>query len=208
MRKLFFIAASLLISTGVLAQGKSRGKGKDKQKDNTVQNGSQGNGKAKVNGNDNAKEDKAKEDKIKNDEHDRKVWDGIGDNSCMKPSKNQPAKVRSSFQRDYPYAASPRWTKCRGDWTATFANGIFISTAVYHANGDRKDTRTPVTRENIPRKILDEIFKRRPDSRLDEVIKIEVPNTVKQIFRIKDILAGKTEFNYYDSEGARVTYDY
>lgn len=200
MKRIVLVAIMGLLSMSLLAQGKSGNKGKSKNNPATEQTDNPGKSKDK--------EKNKKNDNTQNDEHDRKVWDGIGDKSCMKPSKNQPAKVRASFQRDYPNALNVRWTKCRGDWTATFSGSLFRSTAVYHANGDRRDTRTPVNKENIPRKILDEIFKKRPDTRLDEAIKIEMPNVVKEIFRIKNIFEGKTEFEYYDSDGNKVQYDY
>lgn len=199
MKRIVLIAATVVLAVSVAAQGNSGGKGKDKQKD-----------KGNSSQTDNSGNSKDKEDKAKHDEHDRKIWDGIGDknSNCMKPSKNQPAKVRSSFQRDYPYAVNVRWTKCRGDWTASFGNGLFRSTAVYHANGQRRDTRTPITRDDIPRRILDEIFKRRPNDRLEDAIKIEVPNVIKEIFRIKNMLQGKTEYQYYNSDGIQVSYNY
>jgi hypothetical protein len=197
MKKIFLFFVSVIISVSLLAQGNSGGKGKDKKKDKD--NSSQ---------TDNPGNSKEKEDKIKDDEHDRKVWDGIGNKSCMKPSKNQPARVREAFQRDYPNAINVRWTKCRGDWTASFNGLIFRSTAVYHANGDRRDTRTPVGQDNIPRRILDEILKRLPGVSIDGAIKIEVPNVVKEIFRIKNIIDGKAQYDYYDSDAVLVTYDY
>jgi hypothetical protein len=206
MKKILLITITGFLSMAVLAQGKSGNKGKSKNNPATEQTDNPGKSGDKVK--DKGKNKDKKNDKAQNDEHDRKVWDGIGDNSCMKPSKNQPAKVRAAFQRDYPNTINVRWTKCRGDWTATFSGSLFRSTAVYHANGDRRDTRTPVTRDNIPRRILDEIFKKRPDTRLDEAVKIEVPNAVKEIFRIKNIFDGKTEFEYYDSDGNKVQYDY
>lgn len=194
MKKIFFVLTAILFVISVSAQGNSGGKGKNKQKD-----------KGHISQTDNPGNSK---DKEQNDEHDRKVWDGVGDNSCMKPSKNQPAKVRAAFQRDYPFAINARWTKCRGDWTATFANGLFRSTAVYHANGDRRDTRTPVMRDNIPRRVLDEIFKRLPGTRIDGAIRIEVPNVIKEIFRIKNVIDGKVEFIHLDADGLQVEYDY
>lgn len=209
MKKITFILMALILTLAVGAQGNSgKAKSKQKNKSNTSQTDNPGKSKEK---NDKEKADKEKADKVKKDEeHDRKVWDGVGDNNsgCMKPSKNQPAKVRSSFQRDYPNATNVRWTKCRGDWTATFGNGVFSSTAVYHANGERRDTRTPVTRNEIPRRVSDEIFKRRPDTRLDDAIKIEVPNAVKDIFRIKSVVDGRTEFIYIDTDGSVVNYNY
>jgi hypothetical protein len=59
--------------------------------------------------------------------------------------------------------------------------------AVYHANGERRDTRTPVTRNEMPRNIFESIYKSHPGTSLEDIIKIEVPNAAKDIFRIKDI---------------------
>jgi hypothetical protein len=200
MKKIFFVIAAISIGLSVSAQGNS-GKEKNKEKNKTsntpVNNPGNGNDK-----------DKPQEDKNKNDEYDRKVWDGIGDGGCMKPSKNQPAKVRAAFQRDYPNASFVRWTKCRGDWTASFNHGFFRSTAVYHANGDRRDTRTFVKRESLPVKILDVILNRLPGVSIDGGIKIEVPNIVKDIFRIKNIVEGKPQYLYIDANGAEVQYNY
>jgi len=219
MKRILLFTFAILLSAAVMAQGnkgnKTTGKenapsahsdveapGKDKSKDKDKdKSGKSDDDKGK-------KEDKGKKDDSGWDDHDRKVWDGIGDKSCTLPSKNQPAKVRQAFQRDYPNAMNVRWTKCRGDWTATFSGGLFRSTAVYHANGDRRDTRTPVTRENVPRKILDVILKREPRNPLDEAVRIEVPNAVKEIFRIKSILDGQPRFEYYNPDGVRVEYSY
>ena len=200
MKQILLLLTAFTISISMFAQGNSGGKGKDKQKTKTENPGNSGN-----------KEDKEKiekEKKEKND-HDKKIWEGTSDNgSGEKPSKNQPAKVRSSFQQDYPNATNVYWTKYRGDWTATFGNGFYRSTAIYHANGERRDTRTPVLKDKLPRNVLDSIFKRRPGTKLEEAIKIEVPKTVKDIFRIKDIIQGKPEYSYYDADGKLVVYDY
>lgn len=209
MKKIITLSVCLGMSILVFAQGNS-GKNKDKQKNNpSAQQDNPGQSDHGNSGNkDKDNKTKNKDAKQREDEHDRKVWDGIGDNSCMKPSKNQPAKVRAAFQRDFPNVMNVRWTKCRGDWTATFDRLPFRSTAVYHANGDRRDTRTPVGQQDVPRRILDVILKRRPDARLDDAIKIEVPNVVKEIFRIKNILEGKTVYEYYDTDGSVVDYNY
>lgn len=152
-------------------------------------------------------EKEAKETKV---EHNKKVWDGTADKRGKGPklSKNQPAKVREAFQRDYPNANNVTWTKYRGDWAASFRNGLVMSTAVYHANGERRDTRTPVTRKEMPRNVLDSIIKRRPGTRLDDIIKIEVPSVIKDIFRTKDNTTGKPEYFYYNSYGQLINYDY
>ena len=179
-----------------MAQGNSQDKGKSKDK-----------GKAEQSGKNKEQEEKDKKDKT---DHEKKVWDGTytKEGGGPSPSKNQPAKVRSSFQRDYPNASGISWSKYRGDWTATFRNGVWMSTAVYHANGERRDTRTPVTKNEMPRVVLDSIFKKRPNTRLEDVIKVEVPNVVKDIFRIKDIIQGKPTYLYYNSDGVAVKYGY
>ena len=142
-------------------------------------------------------------------EHDKKIWEGTYTNQAdgPKPSKNQPAKVRANFQRDYPNATGVYWSKYRGDWTATFRNGLWMSTAVYHANGDRRDTRTIIRKDDIPRKIFDIIINK-PGSGVESVIKIEVPKAIKDIFRIKNIVQGKPEYQYYNSDGMVVQYNY
>lgn len=197
MKKILLFLSATIISVSILAQGNSQGKGKTKEKDK---------GKSEQAGN-NAKDNKDKADK---DDHDKKVWEGTytKEGDGPKPSKNQPAKVRSSFQRDYPNATNVSWSKYRGDWTATFRNGVWISTAVYHANGERRDTRTPITRKELPRTVFDSIFKRRPNIELNDVIKVEVPNVIKDIFRIKDIIQGKPQYYYYNSDGLQVKYNY
>lgn len=203
MKQLFLLLTAFTISLSIIAQGNSGGKGKDKQKDKTENPGNSGN-----HGNNKSNENANKDDKELSD-HNKKIWEGTSDNGAgSKPSKNQPAKVRSSFQRDYPNATNVYWTKYRGDWTATFGNGIWRSTAIYHANGERRDTRTPVAQENIPRKILDIILKRRPDTKAEEAVKIEVPKTNNIFYKIKEILNGKTNFQFYDANGVVVQYNY
>ena len=202
MKKILILAASFAICLSLSAQGKSGEKGKDKQKkkDNTTQVDDKGKRENK---------ETPADEKTKNDEHDRKVWDSVSDaGNCGKPSKNQPAKVRSSFQRDYPNAVNVRWTKCRGDWTATFSGGLFRSTAVYHANGDRRDTRTPVTRNEMPRITLDSVFKKRPGINIGDVIKIELPGKLDEIFRIKAGTDVGSEFLFFNKLGEMIKYDY
>ncbi|MEN9548628.1 MAG: hypothetical protein RIR12_1219 [Bacteroidota bacterium] len=213
MKKCLFSLLITLLSITVTAQGNSGTKGKSKN-NTAVKTNKSSNPHAEDNANGNNNKgkgkQKSKQEKTNNDDHDRKVWDGVGDIAgCGQASKNQPTKVRQNFTSDYPNAVNVRWTKCRGDWTATFGNGIFISTAIYHANGDRRDTRTPIQKENIPRRVLDEIFKQKPvDSPLDGAIKIEVPNAIKEIFRIKNIIQGKPQYNYFDADGAKIDYHY
>ena len=189
-----------MFSLTMIAQGNSdNGKGNDKSK----------NEKTAKQGSSEQKEKEAKEKK-QQEEHSKKIWDGTSDKNgkAPMPSKNQPAKVRAAFQRDYPNASNVSWSKYRGDWTASFGNGFYRSTALYHANGERRDTRTLVTRNEMPVNVIDAIFKRNPGTRLEDVIKIEVPNVSKDIFRVKDILGGKPTYFYYNSEGQLVKYNY
>jgi len=185
----------------MIAQGNSdnNGKGKAKSKNETSANPE----------NSEQKEKEANEKK-QQDEHNKKIWAGTSDKNgkAPMPSKNQPAKVRTAFQRDYPNAANVSWSKYRGDWTASFGNGFYRSTALYHANGERRDTRTPVTRNEMPRNIFESIFKSHPGTSLEDIIKIEVPNAAKDIFRIKDIVGGKPKYFYYNSDGQLVKYNY
>ena len=202
MKKFFLLSTGFIFSLTMIAQGNSNNNGKEKDKsknDKSVQHGSS-----------QQKEKEANEKKQHDEEHNKKIWAGTSDKNGKGPipSKNQPSKVNAAFQRDYPNAANVSWSKYRGDWTASFGNGLYRSTAVYHANGERRDTRTPVTRNEMPQNVLDAIFKRSPETRLEDVIKIEVPNIVKDIFRVKDILGGKPTYFYYNSDGQLVKYNY
>ena len=201
MKKFFLLSTGFIFSLMMIAQGNSNDNGKEKDKSKNEKSTKQGSSEQK--------EKQAKEKK-QQDEHNKKIWDGTSDKNGKGPiqSKNQPAKVRAAFQRDYPNAANVSWSKYRGDWTASFGNGLYRSTAVYHANGERRDTRTPVTRNELPVNVIDAIFKSNPNTRLDDVIKIEVPNVVKDIFRVKDILGGKPTYFYYNSDGHLVKYNY
>lgn len=140
--------------------------------------------------------------------HEDVIWEGTSDKGGKGPklSKNIPNKVSRSFQRDFPNASSVTWYKYRGDWTPTFQNGLFRSTAVYHANGERRDTRTPIPRSALPPKI-DDIFKKRPSIRLGDIIRIETP-AASEIFRLKTWSDGVLKFMHYDQDGNEVTYDY
>jgi hypothetical protein len=124
-----------------------------------------------------------------------------------KPSKNQPAKVRAAFQRDYPNATNVTWSKYRGDWTATFSNGGITSTAVYHANGQRKDTRTAIGRSQLPQ-VIEDIFNKKQGVQVGNITRIDLPAAAQQIFRIKTIEGNSANYVYYDKHGKQVNYDY
>ena len=206
MKRISLMLLGIGISLIISAQGNSQGKDKDKQKDKTEQTD-------KDKGKDKSKEkNKESEDKEKKEvaAHEKKVWEGTyaKEGDGPKPSKNQPTQVTSAFQKDYPNAANVTWSKYRGDWTATFGNGLAKSTAVYHANGERKDTRTPITKDKMPKHVQESILKDKPDSKLDDIVKIEAPKGAKEIYRIKETKGGKPEYKYYDADGKPVKYDY
>ena len=193
MKHLLTLLLVSVLCTAVSAQGNGQGKGK-------------GNNKSENSADKNNDKDKDSKDIT---DHEKKIWEGTytNTNDGPKPSKNQPAKVRAAFQRDYPNATNVYWSKYRGDWTATFRNGLWMSTAVYHANGDRRDTRTIINRESIPKKIFD-IVTKKPEVQMDDVIKIQIPKVIKDIFRIKSIIDGKPQYVYYNSDGLTVQYNY
>jgi hypothetical protein len=124
-----------------------------------------------------------------------------------KASKNQPAKVRAAFQRDYPNASTVTWSKYRGDWTATFSNGGSTSTAVYHANGQRKDTRTAIGRSQLPQ-VIEDIFNKKQGVQVGHITRIDLPAAAQQIFRIKTIEGNSANYVFYDKHGKQVNYDY
>lgn len=188
MKKYLLLFAAVTITVTAMAQGNSQGKGKMKSKHN-------------------------KESKIKDkyEHEDNREWEGNEQKTGKgKFSKNQPAKVRAAFQRDYPNANNVAWSKYKGDWTATFNSRLGRSTAVYHANGERRDTRTRITRDQLPNEtIWDKIFRRDRVNPVGNIVQIESPSLGSNIFRIASQLAGsKTQYRYYDSNGQLVEYDY
>ena len=201
MKKLFLLFTGIILSLTIMAQANKNDNAKGKDKSKETKSAKQGS---------TAQKEKQAKEKKQHDDHNRKIWDGTSDKGSKGPvlSKNQPAKVSAAFQRDYPNAGNVSWYKYRGDWTASFGNGLFMSTAVYHANGERRDTRTVITRNEVPRNVIDEIFKRRPEAKLDDVIKIESPNNASDIFRVKDIIGGKPNYFYFNRDGQLVKYNY
>lgn len=190
MKKYLLLFAAVAITATGIAQGNSQGKG---------------NGKAK---NKPAKESKGleKHDDVKDDG----IWNGTQNTSVGKQSKNQPAKVRAAFQNDYPNAANVVWSKYRGDWTATFNSGLGRSTAIYHANGERRDTRTSINRDQLPnRTIWDDIFRRDRVTPVGNVVQIQSPSLGAEIFRFATQVAGsQLQYRFYNSNGQKVQYNY
>jgi len=195
MKKLIIFSFSIIVSASLLAQ-------KQKQKNNKADNPKE-DARNVVLGEPNEKSNKTNKDIDV-------IWDGTKDHDggAPKTSKNQPAKVRSAFASDYPNATNVSWSKYRGDWTATFNNGISHSVAVYHANGQRKDTRTVVQKTQLPKTIIDGIFKKRPNAQLNDVVKIESQQNTQDIFRIKTVEGGATRFSFFNANGKEVNYDY
>lgn len=183
MKQLFFLGAILMISTATMGQGNSKGKGKVKGKDKH---------KTEI---ENSRDQR---------EENEKTWNK-GNSSKSGNAKHQPKKVMAALLRDYPMATNISWSKYKGDYTATFNNGPWRSTAVYHANGDRRDTRTVLTRAQLPGGgKWDGIFKR-DNITPTQYIQIERPSTLEKIYRI---VSGNNTPYYYDQNGNRVTYVY
>ena len=199
MKILFILAVALSISTTSLSQ---KGKNKPAVSETTKEEV-----RRVILGEETKKSSKDKgSENLPDSKHDNAVLDGKKGGSS-KPSKNQPAKVRQAFATDYPGVTNVSWSKYRGDWTATFSNNGITSTAVYHANGQRKDTRTPVSRPQLPRTI-DDIIRKKPGSVLGEIIRIELPQKASNLFRVKTVEAGTTKYTVYDANGGVVNYDY
>ena len=142
--------------------------------------------------------------------HDRIVWEGTSDVDGGKPqpTTSQPAPVKAAFEKDFPLVESARWSKYRGDWTATFINGAFTSTAVYHANGSRRDTRTSLQPSQLPTIVFTNIKERSSDINIVVAVKIEVPGLLNYVFRVKTVTDGVARFLFYNSEGKEVPYNY
>lgn len=148
---------------------------------------------------------RGKSKQIKQINKARKNEDSFKKDGNARTSSHQPKKVQAALLRDYPAATNVTWKKHRGDYYATFNNGVWRSTAVYHANGERRDTRTNITRDQLPGTIWEDIFKRDriTPSRFEQ---IERPTTAEKIYRI--LTGDSRQTYYYDANGNRVTYTY
>lgn len=179
MKKLILFTLFGFLSLAVAAQaGKEKAKSKDK-----TETAKQKDKSAKNNSNDDANKQQ---------------------NANTKTRVNLPTKVKSSFAAEYPNAVNATWTKNKGDWTVVFGNGVWRSTATYHSNGDRVDTRTPMTREQAPRPVLDEILRRFPKENPKDIIKIEKPKN-PNLFQIIVEQAGKKRTFLIDETGKLVS---
>lgn len=188
MKKLFSLALLLLLSViGFSQAGKEKAKGKGKTQTENTSKGKKNNNSSQDNANSN----------------NPSANDGQ-QNGNSKVRKNIPTKVSSAFAGEYPNAVNATWTKNRGDWTVVFGNGVWRSTATYHSNGERVDTRTPMAREQAPRPVLDEILRRFPKGSPTDVIKIEKPKN-PNLFQIIMEQAGKKRTLVFDESGKLVS---
>src|SRR5688572_17026698 len=199
MKKFFLLSTGFIFSLMMIAQGNSNDNGKEKDKSKNEKSAKQGSSEQK---------EKVANEKKQQEEHNKKIWAGTSDKNGKGPipSKNQPAKVRAAFQRDYPNASNVTWSKYRGDWTATFSNGGITSTAVYHANGQRKDTRTAIGRSQLPQ-VIEDIFNKKQGVQVGNITRIDLPGAAQQLFRIKTIQGNSANYVYYDKHGKQVNYD-
>ena len=223
MKKYFILLIAASIAITGIAQGNSKNKSKDKEKTKSTKsnkeykdkNDDDDNSKNKSKDKEKTKSIKSKneyKDKNDDDDNDKKgIWDGTNNANNGKPSKNQPSKVSAAFQRDYPNAGNVVWSKYRGDWTATFNSGFGLgsSTAVYHANGERRDTRTRIKDTQLPnRGIWDKIFKRDNVTPVS-IVQIQSPTLASEIFRIATKTSGsQTRYLFYNTNGDLVQYNY
>lgn len=190
MKELFTLAILLFLSiTGFSQASQEKTKGKQKKETKT---------KEKTRN----EQQTGKPDDVKNNNGNTNT--NSEQNGNQKTRKNIPTQVRNSFTADYPNAVNAVWSKNRGDWTVVFGNGVWRSTATYHSNGERVDTRTTVTREQAPRPVLDEILRRYPTQTPKDIIKIEKPRN-PNLFQIIVEEAGKKRTLLIDENGKLVS---
>ena len=190
MKKLLFFITVVTLSISGMAQGNSQGKGKSKAHQN-------GHAKTKVSGQGNG-----------NNDYNQTVWGGT---SGAKASANQPAKVRAAFARDYPNVGNVSWSKYRGDWTATFGSGLLgTRTAIYHANGQRRDTRSVINSNQLPGggTIWDRIFRRDGVTPTAQVVQVDRTGIIDRIFRVGSVGNTAMRYLFYNSNGDQVQYNY
>jgi hypothetical protein len=163
------------------------------------------NGKKKVK-NKNNKENKEEDDDHDSDQYQNKENKKNKDkgNGNSKVRTNIPTQVRNSFNADYPNASDAVWTKQQGDWTVNFRNYAYRSTATYHSNGERVDTRTSMPSQQAPAPVLGEIQKRFPQANPKDIIKIEKPKN-PNLFQVMINEGGKLKTILFDEKGKLVS---
>lgn len=146
MKKLLILTAAFTIALSGMAQDKHKGKGHDKDKDKSEHHDK--------NKSDDRDDDDERNDRNRSDDNDESNRRKNG----SKISKNVPAKVRVSFNRDYPNATNVSWTKNKNFWTASFLNGVFRNSVTYAANGQRANGTTRRTSAETDGSIWDKIL--------------------------------------------------
>lgn len=156
----------------------------------------------------NGKENSEADDDHESDEkHSKDKWkekNKENGNGNSKVRTNIPTQVRNSFNTDYPNASDTVWTKQQGDWTVNFRNNAFRSTATYHSNGERLDTRTNMPSQQAPAPVLGEIQKRFPQANPKDIIKIEKPKN-PNLFQVMINEGGKLKAILFDEKGKLVS---
>lgn len=189
MKQLFVIAFSTLVSASLFAQGNGKGKGK---------------GNSNGNGNGNAKVKVKRNNNDRNNNDNNVILQGYGSNNGK--VSGVPAKVQAAFARDYGNISNVRWTKSRGNWTATYNGGLFggvNSIATYHANGRRVDTRTNVPLAQIPQPVT--IWQQRVGSsiQLGRILRIDLPGSQP----VYQVTQGNGQIVYLNNTGTVITWN-
>ena len=100
MKKLLILSLGIVLTSALYAQkGKEKPGSNPKKEARDVILGTE------------SKNEKARPEKSASKKSEEAIWDGTSEKGGPKPSKNQPAKVRAAFQRDYPNATHVRWSK-------------------------------------------------------------------------------------------------
>jgi hypothetical protein len=115
-----------------------------------------------------------------------------------------PAKVQQSFQRDYPQAASTRWSRNGEHWNADFTdrgpgdNGAMVSR--YDHNGRHLDSHIPYDRNDVPASVRERMEKKYPGGREYRYTRIE-PHGDQPLFQVRLNVGGKQKTTYVDEQG-------
>lgn len=143
MKKLLTFAAAIMIALSGMAQENHKGNGHNKNKSEIDYQRSYNRNKENDNENDGDENDRRHQSNNVNNNNVYNQNNNIynqrrnTNNNNNAYSTNLPARVRSSFYRDYPNATNVSWSKNSGYWTASFPNGVYRVNTTYAANGQR-----------------------------------------------------------------------
>jgi hypothetical protein len=181
MKRLFIAMISFSLVSGAIAQGKGKGQNKGNGNGN-------GNGNTKV--------------KIKHDDdHDNKTVKVKTNTNNNVNVSGVPSKVQAAFASEYGNLGNVRWTKSRGNWTAT--GGAFGSSiATYHANGQRIDTRTYIPVAQAPQPVV--IYRQRvgPSVTIGKILKIDLPGSQD----VYQVTRSNGQVVYLNNSGTVISY--